>query len=227
MLFGKNSLSILFADDDAQIRSNIATTLNLMFLYVYEASDGLEAIRLYQEKKPDILILDNIMPNMNGIDVVKKIRQNDTETKIIILTANSDLEYILDAVKLNLAEYIIKPVIPDKFLKTLQEIISQLKDKDKIYINKEFTWNISTKQLISNDSFVKLTKNETKLLSVLASSLHNPIESEYLSNIIWDDKILKDHQNSLRNLINKLHKKTYSEIIESVYGSGYKIKLEK
>jgi CheY-like chemotaxis protein len=70
--------SILYAEDNKNVRENYVLYLENYFDYIYEANDGLEAFDIYRDKKPNVLLLDINMPNMNGLELAKKIRENDT-----------------------------------------------------------------------------------------------------------------------------------------------------
>ncbi len=220
----KNNLSILIADDESSIRLAMSELLNTMFSTVYLASDGIEALDVYNKKQPDILILDNLMPNMTGLDVVKKIRKTDTSTKIIILTAHKEEEYLFDAIKLYLTDYVIKPLRPLDFLKLLENTVEELNNNSKIYFQDIFAFDKNNETLFKNNETIKLTKTESKLLYILVDKLNQDVDLDLIANYIWDDKELSNYTNSLRNHINKIHKKIDTEIISSVYGYGYKIK---
>ena len=218
-----NNFSILVAEDDMLVRQNIVKLLKLFFKIVYEANDGLEAFDIYKDKKPDILLTDNIMPNLNGIDLIKKIRVNDNNIKIIMLSAHSELEQLLDAVKLNLTEYIIKPIIYNKFIELLNSTISELEDKNKIYLVDDYIWDKSKNLLIKHNNILKLTKTESRFFEIIGLHSETIVDIDILANYIWDDKILKNHANSIRNLVNKLNRRVKVRLIESVYGNGYKL----
>ncbi len=219
-----NKLSILFADDESNIRLSMNKLLNIKFDTVYIAKDGEEAFLIYRNMKPDILILDNLMPKQTGLNIIKKIREIDTTTKIILLTAHKDEEYLLDAIPLHLSAYVVKPLHPMNFSELLDDTIKELINKNKIYFQNDFMFNKSNNILYHNDNIVKLTKIETKLISILIERLDNNIEYDIIANSIWDDKELSNYINSLRSCVNKIHKKINNEIISSTYGYGYRIK---
>ncbi len=219
----KYNLSILIADDESGIRDAMYTMMSIKFDTVYLAKDGEEAFAIYKEKKPDILILDNLMPKLTGLELTKKIRQIDSTTKIIMLTAHTDEIYLLDSIKLLLSDYVIKPLNSINFSKLLDSIVKELTNKDKIYLNDDYVWDKSCSSLTKYNNIIKLTQNEAKLLGMLSSKCTDTFNMDYVANYIWDDKILSNHTNSIRNLINKLHQKLTCEIIESIYGEGYKI----
>ncbi|NOR57562.1 MAG: response regulator, partial [Sulfurimonas sp.] len=96
----KSKFSILYAEDDERIREKYAKFLRLYFKDVYEATNGKEALELYDENRPDVIILDINMPIINGLEVAKIIRRRDNETQLIILSAYSDREKLLVATEL-------------------------------------------------------------------------------------------------------------------------------
>jgi len=219
-----NECSVVFADDVEEIRSSVEALLLNVFEKVYIAKDGKEALELYNLYKPHLIILDNIMPNMTGLEVVKHIRKTDLSTKIIILTAHKDEEYLLDAVKLFLTDYIIKPFDHSEFINLLRNIKQTLRDKNKIRFQSSFIFDKKKKILYKNLEAISLTKTELKLIDILINFIDENVEFAYLANIIWDNKELSNYINSLRNIVNKIHKKAGCDIIYSVHGYGYMIK---
>jgi len=105
-----DDISILVAEDETKLLHTMVEYLQLFFTHVYAAENGLRAYELYLEKHPDIIIADIHMPLLDGLSLIKKIRREDRKTKIIITTAHSDKEKLLQAIELNLVKYLIKPV---------------------------------------------------------------------------------------------------------------------
>ena len=101
---------ILYAEDEEGIRENIADSLGYYVKEVYQASNGAEAFDIYEEKKPDIILSDIHMPILNGIDFVKKVRLTNRTIPIVMITAHTDKEYLLEAVELHMEKYIVKPI---------------------------------------------------------------------------------------------------------------------
>ena len=94
--------TILYVEDDEGVRTINSRFLNRMFKKLYEAKDGEEGLALYKKYHPDIILTDIQMPKMDGITLSKKIRKTDKDTKIIISTAFSDKDYLLEAIELRL-----------------------------------------------------------------------------------------------------------------------------
>ncbi|MFD2442589.1 response regulator [Bacillus sp. CGMCC 1.16607] len=104
------SKTVLIADDSRFLRNLIK---NILFKEGYElfieASDGAYAVSLYKERNPDIVLLDLTMPNLNGIDALKRIIEFDPEAKVIICSAMGQKRFILEAIQSGAKDFIIKP----------------------------------------------------------------------------------------------------------------------
>ena len=220
---------ILYIEDEQAIRENYTRYLKKYFQNVYEAEDGAEAYKIYQEKKPHILIIDINIPKLNGIDLLKKIRENDHTTKAIILTAHSETTYLLSASELKLTKYLIKPISREELKSSLKLVIQELSKfktipKQKIDIGEEFYWDYDLEELILKTAPVLLTNKEKKLLSFLFSNLNKTLDYEKIILEVWydydDDKI-----DALKTIIKNLRKKLPKDTIKNIYGSGYKIIL--
>ena len=117
------NLTLLYAEDEVGIRENIADSLRYYVKEVYEVNDGEEGYELYLEKTPDIILTDIRMPNVNGIEFIKKIRQTNKNIPVVMITAHTDKEYLLDAIELHMEKYIVKPIDLDKLFEKLIKII--------------------------------------------------------------------------------------------------------
>ncbi len=107
-------LKILCVEDNKGVRKRLVNTLNFYFKEVIEAEDGEEAYEIYQGIKVDAIMTDIDMPNMNGITLVKKIRAKDSDIPLIILTAYSNEEYLLELINLKINHFILKPINAQK-----------------------------------------------------------------------------------------------------------------
>ncbi|MDD3056267.1 MAG: response regulator [Aliarcobacter sp.] len=144
-----NAYSVLYAEDEDGIRNNIKEILEHLFKEVTCTKNASEAYMKYLENNPDLIITDIKMGNETGIDLVKKIRKSDSKTRIIITSAYTDLEYLLQATELHLIKYIIKPITQDKLMAALENFVNSYNDS-KIY-NLIPNWIFdSSKTLVSN-----------------------------------------------------------------------------
>ncbi len=119
---------ILYVEDDNSIRTELGSLLENFFDKVYTASNGLEGLEVFKEnqQKIDIILTDINMPKMGGIEMVKKIREIDANIPIIFATAYSDTEFLFEAVKLHVHDYIVKPIDIRQTLVMMSDLVSNL-----------------------------------------------------------------------------------------------------
>ena len=156
--------TLLYVEDEAPIRMVTTMFLEPYFKEVFEAQDGEEAFQIYQEEQPDVIITDIEMPKFNGLDLCRKIRKEDRETPIIITTAYTSVEYLLEAVSLNLIKYLGKPLKEEELLEALDNCFEQLDHK-----------NPSIVQLTENlfyDTFNQSLSTEKSIISISLSLIH-------------------------------------------------------
>ena len=121
---------VLYAEDDLGVRKNVNELLSLLLKEVYLASDGQEALELFKEHAPDLIITDIKMPRLTGIELVKKIRETDDAVHIIMITAYTEVDFMLQAIELSLLRYIVKPITEPKLFEALEKF---LQSKEKNY----------------------------------------------------------------------------------------------
>jgi len=219
------NFTILYVEDEEDVRRNAVEYLKRMCKKVLEASNGKEAITIYKEQKPDIIITDINMPKLNGLDMARYIRAEDKEVQIIIATAHSDTDYLMQAVELQLVKYLIKPITKDKLLTALQQSVSLIEDKSKfsIPLSKNCSYNAYSQLIIIDEKEVKLTKNELLFVDLLAHHHTRVVRYEEIENAIWPYEGMS--QDAIRSLVRGLRKKLPDDAVENVSGSGYKINL--
>jgi len=220
------NFTILYVDDEDMVRKNAVEFLSRISSKVYEAKDGKEAVSMWKEYKPDIIITDINMPKLNGIDMASYIRSHDKDVQIIIATAHSDTEYLLKAVELQLVKYIIKPITKDKLTNALEKSMELIEDKSKFNLPLSSTcqYNAYEKVIYDNNKEIKLTKNETLFLDLLAHHHTRVVTYEEIENAIWAYEGMS--QDAIRSLVRGLRKKIPQGVIENISGVGYKLHLK-
>ena len=217
-------LTLLYVEDDEIIRQNAVEYLSDYFTKVYQAQDGLEALEAYQERKPDIIITDIKMPRLDGLAMAKKIRKEDKTTPIVITTAFTDTEYLIQAVELQLIKYIVKPVTSKKLNEALALITEYLHINSIVSIDKEKQYDNLNKCLMIDKEVVTLTHKELQLFDLLAKNHHRVVTYEEIENTVWyDDYMSKD---ALRSLIRTLRKKLQGDYVANVSGFGYRLTVK-
>ncbi len=219
------NFTILYVEDEDDVRRNAVEYLKRMCKRVLEATNGKEAIAIYKEENPDIIITDINMPKLNGLDMARYIRAEDKEVQIIIATAHSDTEYLMQAVELQLVKYLIKPITKEKLMSALEQSVGLIEDKSKfsIALSSTCSYNAFTQHITMNDKIVKLTKNELLFVDLLAHHNSRVVHYEEIENAIWPYEGMS--QDAIRSLVRGLRKKLPENAIENVSGSGYKIYL--
>lgn len=221
------NFTILYVEDDEMVRKNAVEYLSRISKKVLQAKNGKEAIKIYKEQKPDIIITDISMPKLNGLDMASYIRAEDKNVQIIIATAHSDTEYLMKAVELQLVKYIIKPITKEKLLEALENSMDLIEDKSKfnLPLGEDTFYNAYEKSLISGDKHTKLTKNETLFLNLLAHHHTRVVTYEEIENAIWPYEGMS--QDAIRSLVRAIRKKLPDDTIDNISGSGYKLNIYK
>lgn len=216
-------LTLLYVEDDDVIRQNAVEYLSGYFKEVYGAKDGQEGLECYKDNKPDMIITDIEMPRLNGLTMVKKIRKSDKSTPIIITTAYTDTEYLMQAVELQLIKYIVKPINSKKLSEVLNLLIEHLNISSIITIDKQTYYDSLNKSLMIDHDLIKLTHKELQLIDLLAKNHHRVVTYEEIENTIWyDDVMTKD---ALRALVRTLRQKLQGDYLENVSGFGYRLSI--
>lgn len=125
--------TLLLVEDEYSVRKAIINTINwgdLGFKIIGEAENGLEALDIVERYNPDVIITDIRMPFMDGIDLAKAVREINPITKIVFLTGFNDFDYAISAIKLNVIEYLSKPITAEKMKDTLTSIKQKLDEEN-------------------------------------------------------------------------------------------------
>ena len=218
------SLNILYLEDEENIRKNITRTLQLLCNNVYDCSDSMEAIEVFENKKINIIISDISMPNINGIEFSKIIRKKNKQIPIILLTAHTDTDYLLEATKLKLVDYLIKPLNFLKLKEALINAVTEIEDNNPIIINfpNNIEYNMQTKQLFQDGIEKNITAKEIALLELLYKNKNKNISQEFIKLNLWDDPY-DATDSALKAVLNKLRNKIGKSSIKNLTGIGYRL----
>lgn len=214
------NFKLLYIEDDTGVREVNLRFLNRLFHIVYSASNGMEGLEIYKQYQPDIIITDLKMPVMDGISMVKKIRENDNETKIIITTAFTDESHLIDAVELNIVRYIVKPLNQRNLMPALEKAINEIGKIKKLTLSKDMYLNVQKNTLIIKDQEYHLTKKEFLFLKLLANNTNRTVSYQEIELYVWNEESMS--LRSLRTMVGSLRKKFFLEDnIKNVSGFGY------
>jgi len=221
----KLNLSLLYVEDDKEIRQNAVEFLEDRFSKIYEAADGKEALDIFKLHTPEIIITDIQMPKLNGLELCQEIRKIDQTTPIIITTAFAEQEYLLKAVELNLVKYIIKPIDEDVLNEALQRCIQKLSTNDKsvVRLSDKHYFDTFNQTLLESKEFIKLTIKEVAFLTLLIEQKNRIVSYKEIENHVWEGEYMSE--DALKALVRKLRQKISKDTIQNHSKLGYKIEL--
>ncbi len=208
--------TILYIEDDIEILRNMASLFNEFFSKVYLAENGEKGHQLFLEKEIDVLIIDIEMPKMNGIELLKIIRQTNKDIPVIIISAYTNQDYLLAAIELNLRKFIIKPITSSKVHELLANLNDYFSDGNEIELTTDIKISMNESLVIFNDSRNKLTKKELQFLKILAKK--RAITYEVI-HTLWNNDI--PSQNAIRTFIKQLRKKLPPDTLKTNNDIGY------
>jgi len=216
------NIKVLYAEDEEGIRENISFVLTLFFKDVLVAKDGQEALELFEEGKPDVLIFDICMPKMDGIEVLHRIRKINKEIPIIVLTAHTEQNYLYRAIELNITRYLLKPFSKDALLGAIKECVFKLlKGNESVNLGKGYLFDFVTKKLSYQGESIPLSLHELKLMQLLSLEPQKIFSFEELIEAIWGwESVTKE---ALKSLVKTLRKKLPEPLIDNVFGVGYRL----
>lgn len=222
-----SNIKILCVEDEHDIRKNQVDYLKRLFSHVYEASNAKEAIHIIEEKKPQLLITDIEMSDISGLELVRNIRKNNKQIKIIVLSAYSNKEYLMDAIDLGLFKYLIKPIDHETFYPLLTSCAAEIFEESKpfIKITESCTFDTINSEVLFNKNTHILSKYEADFLALLYENKNLLVRYEQIQDRVWIDNIMSD--NSLRTLVKSLRKKLPDNTIINLSKQGYKLNLDK
>ncbi|MCR8744814.1 response regulator transcription factor [Romboutsia lituseburensis] len=218
--------SILVVEDDFDIQELIVEFLSSQGYKVDSASDGLEGIQKFKQKKYDLIILDVMMPNLDGHSVCKMIRKN-SNVPIIFLTALNDETDQVKGFELECDDYITKPFSFNLLIKRVEAVLrrsSKMTSCDFITFEK-LKLDLNTYTVNVNDEVIELTLKEFNILKTLIEKYPQVITRESLLDSIWgydyygDTRIVDAH-------IKNIRKKIVLPYIKTVKGIGYTLEKD-
>ena len=219
------TMKVLYAEDEVGIREQVSCILSFFFKEVIVASNGNEAFLYYEEHNPDILILDICMPELDGLELLRKIRLNNKYIPAIMLTAHTENPYLLRAVELNITRYLVKPFSKDSLTDALNECSKLIfQNVQKIDLKNNYTFNFALKTLTHLENNIQLTSNELKLIEILSINPQKTHSFESLIKAIWGwEDVSKE---ALKSLVKGIRKKLPYPLIHNVFGVGYTMKQQ-
>lgn len=219
-------LTVLYLEDDDEVRENITSSISNIVKKVYSCSNAEEALELYDSIKPDIIFTDIDMQGMNGLEFVKEIREEDTLTPIVVLTAFKTESFLLDAVSLHLESYLIKPISYQELKDALFNCSQKLLERNRfeILFSNNSKYNLHTTIFTNEKSEIeKLQHKERLLLETLIEYQNELVFYDIIEENVWEGDVL--NKGTLKVLIGKLRNKIGKNSILNENEQGYRLLL--
>jgi DNA-binding NarL/FixJ family response regulator len=193
------SIRVIIADDHHVVRRGLVFFLKTQsdIEIVGEAKDGQEAVELVQEHQPDVVLMDLVMPVMDGIEATKAVLAEQPQTKVIMLTSFSDQEHVIPAIRAGASGYQLKDIEPDQLVEAIRAV-----HRGETQLHPKVTTHLMTHMAKSDQEDENLlhllTKRETEVLAEIANGKSN---KEIADTLFITEKTVKTH---VSNILSKL-----------------------
>ena len=217
---------LLIVDDEQKIREIISKYAQFEGFAVEEAPDGLTAVEMFKEKDYDLIILDVMMPDLDGFSVCKELRKF-SRTPVIMLSARGEEYDKLFGFELGIDDYVVKPFSPKELMARVRVALkrgSSSDDRSKdVFKYEGLEINFAAREVLIDSKPVQMTPKEYDLLFFLVRNINIALSREKLLEEVWgydfygDDRTVDTHIKMLRNSLGE-----YRSLIVTLRGMGYK-----
>lgn len=222
----KAMYTILLTDDEDKIRSLIRKYAEFEGHEVQEAANGMEAIELCKSQSFDIIIMDIMMPELDGFSAVKEIRKT-SDTPVIMLSARGEEYDKIHGFELGIDDYVVKPFSPKELMMRIEAIMKRSKksqsQRHEIYKKDSLVIDFTARKVLINDQNIDMSPKEYDLLFYMVTNKNIALTREKLITDVWgydfygDDRTLDTHIKLLRKSLG-----SYSHLIVTLRGVGYR-----
>ncbi|OQY09907.1 MAG: DNA-binding response regulator [Fusobacteriia bacterium 4572_132] len=221
---------ILIVEDDIEIRNLLEYFLKKGNYEIFSVGDGLKALKMIRNEKPDLILLDIMLPSLNGIDLAKLLNENEEEygeQQIIMMSAKTEVEDVIEGLESGANDYIRKPFDPREVLARVKKTLKDKKNKE-ILNYKRITMDLRKYLVLEEEKEINLSQKEYALLKYLIENKGIVVTRNKILDKIWGSDYYPGDR-TVDVYIGKLREKlkTISKEIKTVKGVGYKLKSEK
>lgn len=225
--------NLLIVEDEKAISNLIATTLETQNYHYIKAENGAQALMEIVSHKPDIILMDLGLPDMDGVDIIKKVR-TWSKVPIIVISARNDDQDKIEALDAGADDYLIKPFSTDELLARIRSMFRRISyvqgqegKESTVLQNGALTIDLEAAAVAMNGEEIYLSPIEYKLLCVLAKNMGKVLTHQYLINQVWES-VEGSEVSSLRVFMASLRKKIEPDrenprYIHTRIGIGYKM----
>ena len=223
--------TLLIVEDEAAIRDMICFTLSEQDYQIIQAADAKTALSLVKQSKPDLILLDWMLPGMSGVDFIKALRKSThgRDIRIILLTAKACEMDKVTGFEAGADDYITKPFSPRELQLRIKTVLRRgimLGEDNTIRID-DMAINLDNQQVTICQQIINLSPNEFKLLRFFVTHRGRVYNRDQLLTLVWGEQAFLEERTvdvQVKRLRQALKPHNYADYIETVRGSGYRFK---
>jgi len=213
-------LKILLVEDEENLAISLKQAIGDNFYSFTIANDGEDGLYKFLDILPDIVITDIMMPKLNGLEMAKRLKLSNPNIPIIILSAFSETDKLLNAIDLGIIKYFIKPYDPDELLDYIYKINKTI-DSKPVRLKGNFIFYKTKRSLYKDEEYIDLSKKEVAFIELLLENRQDITDSNIIKNKLWKENEGSDIR--LRSFIKRFRIKTSKNIINNTKGRGYQL----
>jgi len=219
------NLNLLYVEDDENIANPTLTLLEKFFHKIYHSDNAEDALEIIKNEVVHMLITDIELPGMSGLALCEEIRKTDQNLPIFITTMHDDYNTLKKAIKLNLVDFLVKPISARTIVNALGESLEKFESNNDARTNicDNVDFYPLSGELIVSDKKVNLTKYELRLLTFLAKHKNQLISKSMIEDVLRYEESMTDA--ACKNLVYRLRKKIGKDSIHTIVGEGIKLKV--
>lgn len=216
------NLTVLLVEDDSDSKKIMHDVLSDNFEKVFTAQNGDEGLKKFKKYNPNMVITDVFMPISDGLDMTRYIKEISKDTPVIVLSAHSEKETLLKAIDVGVDKYLIKPIMADDLLKTIENVAkSKIETANIIQVANGYSFNKIKRVLIRDGVEISLTKKELAFVSLLIKRFGTLVLHDEIKSVVWVGESVTEA--AIRTFVKRVRDKVGSSFIKNVPGLGYKI----
>ena len=216
------NLTVLLVEDDSDSKKIMHDVLSDNFEKVFTAQNGDEGLKKFKKYNPNMVITDVFMPISDGLDMTRYIKEISKDTPVIVLSAHSEKETLLKAIDVGVDKYLIKPIMADDLLKTIENVAkSKIETANIIQVANGYSFNKIKRVLIRDGVEISHTKKELAFISLLIKRLGTLVLHDEIKSVVWVGESVTEA--AIRTFVKRVRDKVGNNFIKNVPGLGYKI----
>ena len=220
-------MKLLIVDDEPRIRQVVKEYASVSGYETDEASDGMEAVEKASSNNYDLILMDIMMPYLNGIDAAEKIKSKKEDTSILFLSAKGEEYDKLAAFGVGADDYVTKPFSPKELMARINAILKRNEKKHQVYNFDTLCIDMTSRKVLIDGTEIKLSPKEYDLLFYLVINKNIALSREKLLSNVWgydffgEDRTVDTHIKTLRSNLGK-----YRDCIVTLRAVGYKFEYD-